>query len=273
MQTRPAKLYNKHFRLPIRLSLLGWLLCLPVTVHAEIAVTLPPLAGLVTMLDRKAEVFCLLPKNADPHHFSLTPRLTGRMQKADLLIRSSRDDSGWQLRTPAPALDLWPETDHAWLRPEKVMHVLPELARRLQLLHPDRREKISQALKAALNTCKVIQHAWQKALAPLKTNGIIMQHPAWYGLADDMDIHVWMVMESHRHGHEMGPKKLEQALQILRAHPEIHLWGDIRHSNRALNWLAGHSNAEKPVLLDPLGDCGTNWGQLMQQNIARLRPR
>lgn len=272
MQNRPVKSHSNPFELPICLGLLGWLLYLPVTAYAEIAVTLPPLAGLVTMLDKDARVFCLLPENADAHHYSLTPRQVARMKKADLLIRSSRDDGGWQLRTQTPALDLWPETDHAWLHPGKVMHALPALAKRLQLLHPERREKISTALKAGLETCRKMKHAWRKALSPLKENGIIMQHPAWRGLAKDMGVHVWMVMESHLHGHEMGPKKLEQAWQIVRTHPEIQLWGDIRHNNRALNWLTEHSHIETPVLLDSLGNCGTTWSQLMQQNIARLSP-
>ncbi len=264
----------RHFsaRLFIGLSLINWLLCLPASAFAEIAVTLPPLAGLVTMLDKEAEVFCLLPENADPHHFSLTPRQIDRLQKADLLIRSSRDDGGWQLRTPAPSIDLWPDIDHAWLRPEKVRDILPALAEQLQRLHPKRRERIGLALEKALETCRHIQQDWREALAPLRSKGVIMQHPAWRGLAGDMGIPVWMVLESHRHGHEMGPKKLERATQILKAHPGIRLWGDMRHSNRALNWLAKHGKTEKPVLLDPLGDCGTSWSQLMQQNIARLSP-
>ena len=80
-----------------------------------------------------------------------------------------------------------------------------------------------------------------------------------------------MVMESEKHGHEMGPKKLERALRLLRAQPDIRLWGDIRHNNRALRWLARHAPARKPVLLDPLGRCGMAWPRLMRRNIARLR--
>ena len=258
--------------LSTQLGLLGWLVCLPVAAYAEIAVTLPPLAGLVTMLDKEAEVLCLLPENADPHHFSLTPRQVDRMQKADLMIRSSRDDGGWRLRTPAPAFDLWPDIDHAWLQPEKVAQALPGLAKQLQLLHPERSEHIAQALKGALKTSRKIQQDWQEALASVKSKGIIMQHPAWRSLAEGMGIPVWMVMESHRHGNEMGPKKLEQAMQLLKAHPGVQLWGNMRHSNRALNWLAKHGNTQAPVLLDPLGNCSTGWSQLMQQNISRLKP-
>ena len=272
MQTRHLKARHKLSMLSAQLGLFGCLLCQPVVAYAEITVTLPPLAGLVTMLDKDARVSCLLPENADPHHFSLTPRQASRMQKADLLIRASRDDGGWKLHTSAPILDLWPDVDHAWLQPEKVIHALPKLAKHLQLLHPERHESIAQALKDALKTSRKIQQDWQEALAPVKSKGIIMQHPAWHSLAENMGIPVWMVMESHRHGQEMGPKKLEQAMQLLKMHPGVQLWGNKRHSNRALNWLAKHGSSQTPVLLDPLGDCNTGWSQLMQQNISRLKP-
>jgi len=254
------------------LSLMAWLVCLPTLARAEIAVTLPPLAGLVTMLDPDAEVFCLLPGNADPHHFTLTPRQAARLQRAELLIRASWDDGSWHLFTPAPTLDLWPRTDHGWLQPTKVMRMLPILATRLQHLYPKRRGTIGRALKRALLTCRQIQHAWRQKLATLRTDGIIMQHPAWRGIAEEAGVPVHMVMESTKHGHEMGPKRLERALRLLHTHPGIRLWGDIRHNNRALFWLARHSTARPPVLLDPLGSCDTGWPQLMRQNIARLQP-
>jgi len=42
--------------------------------QAAIVTTLPPLAGLVSMLDTKAEVYCLLPPGADAHNFQLAPK-------------------------------------------------------------------------------------------------------------------------------------------------------------------------------------------------------
>jgi len=250
---------------------MAWLVCLPAIARAEIAVTLPPLAGLVTMLEPGAQVFCLLPGSADPHHFSLTPKQADRLRQAELLIRASRDDGSWQLFTPAPSLDLWPHLDHGWLRPTAVMRILPKLAAYLQRLHPDQRRAIDHTLEQAMQTCRRIQQEWRQMLAPLRTHGVIMQHPAWRGLAEEAGVPVHMVMESARHGHEMGPKKLERALRLLRSHPGIRLWGDIRHNNRALFWLTRHSKAGQPLLLDPLGSCNITWFQLMRQNIARLQ--
>ncbi len=252
-------------------GLMAWLACLPGVARADIAVTLPPLAGIVTMLDPGARVFCLLPGNADPHHFSLTPRQADRLQHARLLVRAGRDDSHWGLHTTAPTLDLWPNTDHGWLRPAEVIRVLPLLAARLRRLHPERRDAIDHALEKARRTCLEIQRQWLHVLAPLRADGIIMQHPAWRGMAAEAGVPVHMVMESARHGHEMGPKRLERALRLLRQHPGIRLWGDVRHDNRALLWLSRHGPGRQAVLLDPLGDCATGWLHLMRRNIARLQ--
>jgi len=248
-------------------------LCLlPTPVRADIAVTLPALAGIVSMLDNQAHVFCLLPGNADPHHFQLTARTIERLRQARLLIRTSSSDAGWNLHPTVPSLDLWPDTSHGWLRPLKVHDILPLLANQLQKIHPERKLLIGHALKHALKTCDRLQLAWKNRLTSYRKTGFIMQHPAWQGLMDDLDIPVWMVLEKFQHGHELGPKRLERAMHLLSSRPGIRLLGDTRHSNRALFWLAQHGKVPEPTLLDAVGNCSIGWKEMMQKNMAWLKP-
>jgi len=254
--------------------------CLVVSVapkHAashEIAITLPPLAGLVAMLDDQAASFCLLPGGADPHHFQLQPRTIESLRQSRLLIRASFDDGGWPLPAHhANTLDLWPDTDHGWLSPAAVRKVLPKIAGALSTLHPERAGNIALRLKQALVQTFFIESDWQKALEPVSQSGVMMQHPAWQRLMNDMNIPVLAVLESGRHGHQHGPHLLEDALENLNKHPDVWLFADIGHSNRALDWLAQHAQTPPVrVTLDALGTCGMSWVKLMQANLNRMRP-
>jgi len=248
-------------------------LLLPVSVAAaEISVTLPPLAGLVKMLDKQADVMCLLPAGADPHHFQLTPRKIEAVGKSRLLIRASFDDGGWPLpASHANTLSLWPGVAHGWLSPESVRIALPLIAAELTKLHPEHADAIATSLKHALAQTETIEQSWRLTLASVKKSGVLMQHPAWQGLMKSMGVPVLAVLESAQHGHEHGPHKLEHALSTLNQHPGAWLLADSGHSNRALDWLAQH--ASKPVhriTLNALGACGMPWTELMQHNIERI---
>jgi len=250
----------------------GLLLCAitPGTAYAVIITTLPPLAGLVSMLDTKADVHCLLPPGADAHHFQLTPKQVQQLKQADLLVRASRDDGNWPgLSISVRQMDLWPKRDHAWLLPSEVRRILPSLAKKLQEIEPGRRQAIAQSLKRALHICDNMERAWALALASVREHGVIMQHPAWRRLCEHFNVPVWEVLEPRQHG-SIRPRKLEHALHLIKTRPGILLWGDMRHSNRGLVWLSRH-DGNKPVLqLDTLGTCGMTWVQLMQDNLARL---
>jgi ABC-type Zn uptake system ZnuABC Zn-binding protein ZnuA len=241
---------------------------------AEIAVTLPPLAGLVAMLDDQAKSFCLLPGGADPHHFQLQPRSIESLSRSRLLIRASFDDGGW----PLPAshentLDLWPDRDHGWLSPTAVREALPIIAAALSSLYPKRSDDIALRLKQALVQTFFIESDWQTTLMPVKQSGVMMQHPAWQRLMNAMNIPVLAVLESGRHGHQHGPHLLEDALEKLNKHPDAWLVADIGHSQRTLDWLALHAkSAPRRITLDAVGQCGTSWIELMRDNLNRIRP-
>jgi len=237
------------------------------TAQASILTTLPPLAGLASMLDAKADIHCLLPPGADAHNFQLTPKQASQLKQADLLIRASRDDGHWPGLTLATRqLDLWPEKDHAWLLPSEVRQILPQLARTLQEITPGHRPAIEQALKRALRACDQLEIKWKKALAPLHQRGVIMQHPAWRRLCEHFHVPVLAVLEPRHHG-SIRPRKLESAFALLETHPGLLLWGDIRHSNRGLVWLSHHHNNQSVLAFDALGTCGMAWATLMHHNL------
>jgi len=239
---------------------------------AEIAVTLPPLAGLVSMLDKKADIMCLLPAGADPHHFQLSPRKIEALNNSRLLVRAGVDDAGWPLPpSHSLALKLWPHSNHAWLDPESVRHILPKVAETLTRLHPENALAIAASLKHALNETYKIEQSWRTVLTVVKVTGVLMQHPAWQSLMQSMDVPILAVLESTHHGHEMGPHKLESALTTLNQHRDAWLLSDRGHSNKALDWLAQH--ADQPVrriTLDALGACGLPWPELMHRNMAQF---
>ncbi|MDQ7004387.1 MAG: metal ABC transporter substrate-binding protein [Ghiorsea sp.] len=247
-------------------------------------VTLPPLSGLVLALDPQLNVQCLLPNNADPHHFQLTPKQVDSLQQANLLIRSSRDDQSWaMLHSGTPSFSLWQDNDdpqhkhtqhhetHAWLNPKLVMDELPHLAEILIQTNATHEQNIQVQLKRSQ---KQAQHIWQQwellvQQQNLKQRGIMMQHPSWQGLFEALGVPIRSVLESAQHGQEYGPRKLEKALNVLKKYPQTVLIADSNHSNRALTWLQKHTG--NPIIaLDALGQCGESWSSLMQRNIEAL---
>jgi len=253
---------------------LSLLLAVPFsTSAAEIAVTLPPLAGLVKMLDSQAEVMCLLPKGADPHQFQMQPRTLEKLAKTRLLIRSTFDDSGWPLPpSHKNVLDLWPDKDHGWVSPKEVRSILPVIAKALIQLHPNQTETMNHKLETAIATTYTIEKQWQQQLEAVKASGVIMQHPSWHRLMVDMQIPILNVLESGHHGHEHGPQALDLALHGLEEHPDAWLISDAGHNNRALLWLEDHSDhAPHHITLDALAECGTSWDELMRQNLKQIQ--
>jgi len=262
--------------------------------HATTVVTtLPPLAGLVHWLDPQAEVITLLPANADPHHFQLTPHQVETLNTATLFIRSSRDDGQWPLlNTHATLFDVWPresdahhhednhESDHehlkgnhAWLNPQAVKTILPDLSTQLIRIYPAHAEAIRSQLSQANHQIDTLWQAWQDVAAQqqLKQHGVMMQHPAWQGLFEALHIPVLAVLESEQHGQEHGPHKLENALIQLQEHPKALLIADASHSNRTLDWLQRHHSASIILTLDALGTSDETWPELLQRNLHSLQ--
>jgi len=243
----------------------------PNMAQAAIITTLPPLAGLVSMLDEKAEVYCLLPPGADAHNFQLTPKQVQQIKQANLLLRASRDDGHWPgLNMAVQQLDLWPKKDHAWLLPSEVRRILPLLARKLQDIAPGHRQSITRSLRRALRVCDKLEMAWKQALAPLQQRGVIMQHPAWRRLCEHFRVPVRAVLEPRHHG-SVRPRQLEYALNLTRTHTGTLLWGSMRHSNRGLTWLSRHGDTRPVLHFDALGHCNMAWDQLMRWNLKQVK--
>lgn len=264
--------WNKPMRIRQSLLAIAMLLFPFASSAAEIAVTLPPLAGLVLMLDKRADVMCLMPAGSDPHHFQMTPRKIETLNNSRLLIRAAFDDAGWPLPpSHSSTLKLWPRIDHGWLNPSTVRDALPLIAKAMIQLHPKNSKSISSALVHALQQTHDIEQAWRMALAGARATGVLMQHPSWRRLMQSMDVPVLAVLESSHHGLEHGPHKLEQALRALDTHPEAWLLADHAHSNKSLAWLAQHAHhPAHRITLDPLGSCGLTWPELMRHNIALI---
>lgn len=242
------------------------------TSASEIAVTLPPLAGLVKMLDAETQVMCLLPTGADPHHFQLQPRTLEKLKRSKLLIRSSFDDGGWPLPpNHQNVLDLWPNKDHGWVSPKEVRSILPRIADALIKLQPQQVSLIKKRLSSAIAITHSIEKQWSEALSEAKASGVIMQHPSWRRLMNDMQIPVLNVLESGHHGHEHGPHALDDSLHQLEEHPGAWLISDTGHNNRALQWLKQHSDQPiRHITFDALANCNTSWDQLMLQNLQQI---
>ena len=239
---------------------------------SEIIATTPPLSGIVKMLIKGSDPDCLLPPGSDPHHFQLSPRQVEKLNRSKLLVRSSKDDHGWITFAPkVTVIDLWPDQDHAWLNPQRVEAVLPVLAEKLAASMPERKTEIEANLNQARAEIASIRQTLEIALKQLKREGVIMQHPSWRGLFEAFGIPILLTLESQHHGHELGPHHLEEALTILKQHPNALLVGDVRHSNRSLEWLADHADNKKILYLDALGSCGDSWPTLMQDNIDRIK--
>ncbi|MDX8387164.1 MAG: zinc ABC transporter substrate-binding protein [Ghiorsea sp.] len=239
----------------------------------KIIVTLPPLSGLVTMLLPEIKSQCLLSASADPHHFQPSPRQVDMLNQGHLLVRASRDDQGWPIRTNNSVVtDLWNKENHGWLQFQQVREVLPQLATALINQFPQYETEIQSRLIQAIQSTKTLEQDWDNILTKIQPQGVFMQHPSWKGLLSSKQVPVWAILESEQHGHEHGPHHLEHALETLKLHPNALLLGSKRHSNRSLEWLNKHQEKSTSIIkMDALGNCNQPWDELMKQNLKILR--
>ncbi len=242
------------------------------SVDKNIIVTLPPLSGLVAMLLPEIKSQCLLTANADPHHFQPSPKQVAMLNQEHLLIRASFDDQGWPIRVQDnQVVDLWPEHAHGWLEFALVRKALPRLAAALSKAYPQYQTSIAQHLAESLSLTTEIEGKWSAALETYKNKGVFIQHPSWLGLFQSKNVPVWEVLESHQHGHEHGPRHLEEALQTYRMHPDAALIGSKRHSNRSLEWLSRNQKVAANIIkLDAIDACNVPWSTLMSKNLKQL---
>jgi len=145
------------------------------------------------------------------------------------------------------------------------------MAKAVIKLQPKPADQINHNLKQAIEITRTIEKQWLQVLAPAKISGVIMQHPSWRRLMNDMQVPILNVLESGHHGHEHGPHALDDSLHQLQGHPGAWLISDAGHSNRALEWLEQHSDhATHHITLDALDACGTSWDQLMLKNMRMI---
>lgn len=217
------------------------------------------------MLEPDAEMNCLLPAKADPHHFELSPRQIESLRHSDILVRTSSDDAHWHGLKHANTLDIWnaqQHSNHPWLQFEAVNSMLKQLSTALN-------REINENTATQINQ---VREQWKQQLAPLAKHGVIMQHPAWDKVFESFGVPVLAVLESEHHGQEQGPRALEHALEILKQHPDAWLIGDAHHSNRTLQWLVRHADHDKQIIyLDALGACDESWFDLMHRNLELLK--
>ncbi len=237
----------------------------------SVVVTLPPLAGMVRMIDSGAAPRCLLGRSADPHAMRITPRQADLLRTAPLLVRSSGDDGGWAgLRARALAsLDLWPGHRHAWLLPSVVAARLPALAEALEQrgLFPEGRG--AALVERAQQRLYALDRRWREMLRPLGTRGVIMQHPAWQALLEHYGVPVRAVLEGSEHGHAATPRRLSHALRLLKGDAPPLLIVETSHGNRMIDWLRARVPSARVVRLDALGDCSESLDALIARNQQR----
>ncbi|MDQ6962606.1 MAG: zinc ABC transporter substrate-binding protein [Mariprofundaceae bacterium] len=228
--------------------------------------TLPPLASVMHMLDKNMQVQCILGNNSDPHHMSISPQQFEAIKKT--LVLRTTEDKYWKFLRPKSAFYFWRDDPHAWLHPEKVHKVLPEVAAYFK------QEKIlfQGDVIAAQERVLKIQKQLAQALDPLKTKGVIMQHGAWLSVFEAYGVPVRLVLEKgNHHGKRASPKRLQTALDLIDLHPDMLLIGDKQHDTDALQWLKSKRPQSPLLILDTLGDCQQTWDALMQENISLIK--
>ncbi|MDX8376848.1 MAG: zinc ABC transporter substrate-binding protein [Mariprofundales bacterium] len=266
-------MYN--FFMVFLIGFISWALPAHAANQAAIVVTLPPLAGIVNLLDNSLDVQCLLSAGADPHHTSLRPRQMEQIKSSSLLIRAGIDDAGWKipiLSSQTKTLTLWSEHDHAWLLPAQVQKILPILAEKITQLYPQHANIIAENLQLLQKEDGILQKTaikWQNLFQQQSSSGVILQHGAWQHLFATYGLPVLMVLDA-THGHDARPRHLEKALRLGKQHPDAWLIASANSSTRVMDSLAKRLGRNY-YRLNALGSCEQSWSELMLNNMQILQ--
>ena len=173
----------------------------------KVAVTINPYAEFVKKVGgEKVNVLVLVPPNADPHSFDLSPSTIKAMGEARVYFKVGAGlefelewlDKLAELNPSMPIVDTSVEIEligsgehtdpHIWLSPRNAMLIVDSIYKGLAKVDPDGEKLYRQNRDAYLKDLETLDREIEETLSNLRTRVFLVYHSAWAYFARDYNL-------------------------------------------------------------------------------------
>lgn len=254
----------------------------------SVVVSIHPYASLVSQIGGdRVTVTQLLPSGASPHTFDPTPSQARLLTGADLVVMNGGVDDWLRrlVRATAPAAPLVVMTErlafdpiqgsdgaganpHIWLDPSLMAKAVPVLVQALSDVDPGDRAAFEANGASLAASLAALDRQLQAELAPLKGAPFVPFHDAWPYFARHFGLALIVSIEPSP-GREPSPRFVAAAVADIRRSGARAVFGE-----RQLDPRPAHVVAESAgvglATLDPIGESGESYQDLMRANVAAV---
>ncbi len=173
----------------------------------KVAVTLTPYAEFVEKVGGdKVDVFVLVPPNADPHTFDLTPSAVKAVSDAKIYFKVGfvlEFENNWlgklvEINPKMVVIDtsigIEPVGEdghidpHVWLSPRNAMLIVESIYQGLLKIDPENAETYKENSASYINELKKLDEEVKSILSDLRTRKLVVYHAAWAYFARDYNL-------------------------------------------------------------------------------------
>ena len=267
----------------------------------RVVASIAPYGDLVRHVGGEAvEVSVMLPAGASPHTFEPTPRDASELAGADLVVLNGGTDEWLHelaesvepgihvmeglavLEAELPPLDGHEEdgevdhsahahpgvNPHVWLDPPLMAQLAEALGAVLADIDPQKAGDYRWRAAEASAALMALDGELRELLAPVQGAPFIPFHDAWPYFARRYGLDLIIEIEPFP-GREPSPRYLADAVGAIRESGAPAIFNEAGLGDRAAQVLAAEAGVEVRTL-DPLGEPGESYAELMRRNAATI---
>jgi ABC-type Zn uptake system ZnuABC Zn-binding protein ZnuA len=292
-KVRPASLFAATLRILIACVLLSAIdSCsdrpAPRSDTLEIVASISPLADFVRhVAGGRATVHTLLPSNANPHTFELTPQQLETAARADALVMNGAGLEYWlpklqgvlssdrpRICTASNGLELLRDghgneaNPHLWLDPVSAVRMVENI--RDALVTADSVHAGEYRANAAryIDSLRALDTEIRTAISSWSRRAFIAYHASWAYFARRYNLAQVAAIESSP-GREITPKEYGAIIAMMRRDRVLVVVGETSSPLKPAETLAAETGATLAVL-DPIGTTTASYLEMMRGNLAAL---
>jgi zinc transport system substrate-binding protein len=215
-----------------------------------------------------AEVYSVIPVNANPHTFEPSPKIVKKIKKGDIFIEINKDFDGWiEKFLPENCkvihlLDKRGVNPHIWLSPKIMANKINLILKHLSKFDQENINKYMSNGKDLKNKILQLTKSFNFRIKAIEA------HPAWNYFAKDFDIKIVGTLSEH--GLDISPKHYLKLIEIAKIEKVKYLLVGIGFKNSIVESLADKINGNI-IYLNPIGNPSMNYYEFLLNNLMKIK--
>jgi len=221
----------------------------PVAGKLRVVTTIAPLYSFTkNIAGDAAAVENLLPSNAEPHDYALTPKDAKKVADADIIIENGIKLETWLDRLmyasqgqvvvdTSSGIDVIDDNPHIWLSPKNAMVQVRNIRDALMKADPLNSETYKENASAYIKRLEALDHDIKDAVVLLKSRKFVSQHAAFLYFARDYGLVQTAVIQETPEV-EPSPGHIIDVMNIIKAEDIKFLFSGQGGSHKVMTSIA-----------------------------------